>query len=176
MLRGNKLVPQALRFKNYKLFMRSAYGLYIAVTLLGIWVYSVWYAGAAPAVAAGGQAQPVAQGQNQLTVPGHHQLRVQPARSCDCGRHDRNLGQPGWRAAHRHRRRRHAAQIQSAIEGPELQPHLRQGRRVPLLLRAAWLSRRRRYGRHNQGRSGWPGATTGRRRAANRRSHTPAHA
>lgn len=69
MLRGNKLVPQALRFKNYKLFMRSAYGLYIAVTLLGIWVYSVWYAGAAPAVAAGGQAQPVAQGQNQLTVP-----------------------------------------------------------------------------------------------------------
>jgi plastocyanin/uncharacterized membrane protein YozB (DUF420 family) len=70
MLRGNKLVPQALRFKNYKLFMRSAYALYIGVTLLGVWVYSVWYVNRAePATAAGGQAQPVAQKANELTVP-----------------------------------------------------------------------------------------------------------
>lgn len=68
MLRGNKLVPKALRFKNYKLFMRTAYGLYITVTMLGIWVYSVWYTGTTP-VAAGGEAQPVAQGANELTVP-----------------------------------------------------------------------------------------------------------
>lgn len=68
MLRGNKLVPQALRFKNYKLFMRTAYGLYILVTLLGLWVYFTWYADTAPAEA-GAQVQPVAQGPNQLTLP-----------------------------------------------------------------------------------------------------------
>jgi plastocyanin len=70
MLRGNKLVPQALRFKNYKLFMRTAYALYIAVTLLGVWVYSVWYVNnPEPATAAGGEAQPVAQKANELNVP-----------------------------------------------------------------------------------------------------------
>jgi plastocyanin/uncharacterized membrane protein YozB (DUF420 family) len=73
-LRGNELVPRALKFKNYKLFMRTAYSLYILVTLLGIWVYSVWYVNApetaAEAVPVGaGQAQPVAQAQNELTVP-----------------------------------------------------------------------------------------------------------
>ena len=38
-LRGNELVPNALRFKNYKLFMRTAYTLYMLATLLGIVVY-----------------------------------------------------------------------------------------------------------------------------------------
>ena len=38
-LRANKLVPKSLRFKNYKPFMRSAYGLYMLATLLGVIVY-----------------------------------------------------------------------------------------------------------------------------------------
>jgi uncharacterized membrane protein YozB (DUF420 family) len=38
-LRGNKLVPKSLRFKNYKLFMRTAYVLYMLATLLGVFVY-----------------------------------------------------------------------------------------------------------------------------------------
>src|SRR3954469_2015592 len=72
-LRGNELVPRALKFRNYKLFMRTAYAMYMLVTLLGIWVYSVWYVNAPAPVAEtapepAGQAQPVAQ-TNQLTVP-----------------------------------------------------------------------------------------------------------
>ena len=39
-LRGNGLVPQALRFKKYKPFMRTAYALYMAATLLGVIVYT----------------------------------------------------------------------------------------------------------------------------------------
>ena len=70
MLRGNKLVPRALRFSNYKLFMRTAYTLYIAVTLLGIWVYATWYVTSPePASAAQGQVQPVAQRKDELVVP-----------------------------------------------------------------------------------------------------------
>ena len=38
-LRGNKLVPEALRFKNYKLFMRTSYAIYMLATLLGVIVY-----------------------------------------------------------------------------------------------------------------------------------------
>ncbi len=38
-LRGNGLVPKALRFKNYKLFMRTAYAIYMLATLLGVIVY-----------------------------------------------------------------------------------------------------------------------------------------
>jgi uncharacterized membrane protein YozB (DUF420 family) len=38
-LRGNNLVPGALRFKNYKPFMRTAYILYMLATLLGVMVY-----------------------------------------------------------------------------------------------------------------------------------------
>ena len=68
MLRGNELVPRALKFDNYKLFMRTAYGLYILITLLGIWVYATWYV-TTPQTAAGAQVVPVAQGQNELTVP-----------------------------------------------------------------------------------------------------------
>jgi plastocyanin len=69
-LRGNELVPRALKFNNYKLFMRTAYTMYILVTFLGIWVYSVWYVTTPqPATAGNIQAQPVAQTQNELTVP-----------------------------------------------------------------------------------------------------------
>jgi uncharacterized membrane protein YozB (DUF420 family) len=42
-LRGNKLVPKALRFKNYKPWMRMSYTLYILATLLGVMVYLVWF-------------------------------------------------------------------------------------------------------------------------------------
>ncbi len=42
-LRANKLVPMALRFENYKLFMRTAYSMYMLVTLIGIAVYLVTY-------------------------------------------------------------------------------------------------------------------------------------
>jgi hypothetical protein len=38
-LRGNNLVPSALRFKNYKLFMRTSYALYMLATALGVIVY-----------------------------------------------------------------------------------------------------------------------------------------
>lgn len=38
-LRANKLVPKSLRFKNYKLFMRTSYALYMVATLLGVVVY-----------------------------------------------------------------------------------------------------------------------------------------
>jgi uncharacterized membrane protein YozB (DUF420 family) len=41
MLRGIKLVPKRLRFKNYKLFMRSAYALYMLATLGGVAVYII---------------------------------------------------------------------------------------------------------------------------------------
>jgi hypothetical protein len=42
-LRGNKLVPTALRFSNYKPWMRAAYGLYLATIVLGIAVYLAWF-------------------------------------------------------------------------------------------------------------------------------------
>ena len=38
-LRGNGLVPKALRFKNYKMFMRISYAFYMLATLLGVIVY-----------------------------------------------------------------------------------------------------------------------------------------
>lgn len=44
-LRGNELVPQALRFSNYKAFMRSAYALYMLGTLSGVVLFIVAYAG-----------------------------------------------------------------------------------------------------------------------------------
>ncbi len=40
-LRANNLVPKALRFKNYKLFMRVSYALYMLATLLGVVVYGL---------------------------------------------------------------------------------------------------------------------------------------
>jgi uncharacterized membrane protein YozB (DUF420 family) len=44
-LRANNfpLIPKALRFNNYKLFMRISYALYMLATLLGIWVYVTWF-------------------------------------------------------------------------------------------------------------------------------------
>jgi uncharacterized membrane protein YozB (DUF420 family) len=41
MLRGNELVPKFLRFSNYKLYMRWAYGLYMLATLSGIMIYII---------------------------------------------------------------------------------------------------------------------------------------
>ena len=40
-LRGNNLVPKGLRFKDYRLFMRISYALYMLATLMGIVVYVV---------------------------------------------------------------------------------------------------------------------------------------
>lgn len=42
-LRGNGLVPKALRFTNYKLFMRTAYGFYMIATLGGVGLYLALY-------------------------------------------------------------------------------------------------------------------------------------
>jgi len=41
MLRGNELVPQRLRFSNYKPYMRWAYWLYMLATLSGIMLYII---------------------------------------------------------------------------------------------------------------------------------------
>jgi plastocyanin len=45
-IRANELLPPALsflRFHNYKLFMRSAYALYMATTAIGVATYLTWY-------------------------------------------------------------------------------------------------------------------------------------
>jgi uncharacterized membrane protein YozB (DUF420 family) len=42
-LRAYNLVPAKLRFKNYKLFMRTSYLLYIAAAMLGVVVYILVY-------------------------------------------------------------------------------------------------------------------------------------
>ena len=42
-LRANGLMPKPLRFRNYKPFMRVAYSLYIAATLIGFTVYLTWF-------------------------------------------------------------------------------------------------------------------------------------
>jgi len=42
-LRGNNLMIKPLRFKRYRPFMRVAYGLYMAATLMGIVVYLTWF-------------------------------------------------------------------------------------------------------------------------------------
>jgi uncharacterized membrane protein YozB (DUF420 family) len=42
-LRGHKLLPKFMRFRNYKPYMRTAYGLYMAATLMGVAVYLVWF-------------------------------------------------------------------------------------------------------------------------------------
>ncbi len=42
-LRGNNLMIPALKFDNYKPFMRIAYVAYILTTLLGVWVYVYWF-------------------------------------------------------------------------------------------------------------------------------------
>jgi len=40
-LRGNELVPQRMKFQNYKPFMRWAYALYMLATLGGVVVYII---------------------------------------------------------------------------------------------------------------------------------------
>jgi uncharacterized membrane protein YozB (DUF420 family) len=40
-LRANELAPSALRFRNYKLFMRTSYALYMLATVLGMIVYGL---------------------------------------------------------------------------------------------------------------------------------------
>ena len=42
-LRANGLMPKSLQFKNYKLFMRTSYVLYMLATLMGITVYIMTY-------------------------------------------------------------------------------------------------------------------------------------
>ncbi len=42
---ANQLVPQALRFNNYKFFMRASYLLYLLSTVLSVVVYLVVYVG-----------------------------------------------------------------------------------------------------------------------------------
>jgi len=42
-LRANGLVPQRLRFRNYKLFMRTSYILYMLATVMGVIVYVAVY-------------------------------------------------------------------------------------------------------------------------------------
>ena len=42
-LRGNNLVPAALRFQNYKPYMRTAYVLFMLTIVLGVGVYIVWF-------------------------------------------------------------------------------------------------------------------------------------
>lgn len=42
-LRGHNLLPEPLRFNNYKPFMRWAYGLFMATILVGFAVYLVWF-------------------------------------------------------------------------------------------------------------------------------------
>ena len=46
-LRANGLLPKRLRFKNYKLFMRTSYALYMLATLVGVIVYVAVYIGPA---------------------------------------------------------------------------------------------------------------------------------
>jgi uncharacterized membrane protein YozB (DUF420 family) len=42
-LRANGLMINALKFSNYKLFMRTSYGLYMLTILLGLLVYYFWF-------------------------------------------------------------------------------------------------------------------------------------
>jgi uncharacterized membrane protein YozB (DUF420 family) len=44
-LRGNELLPSAVRFANYKPYMRGAYALYLLGTLTGVILYVVAYVG-----------------------------------------------------------------------------------------------------------------------------------
>ena len=48
-LTGMKLLPESLRFKNYKLWMRSTLALWWAAIVLGISTYVIWYASPAAA-------------------------------------------------------------------------------------------------------------------------------
>lgn len=43
MVAGTKILPQWLRFKNWKLWMRTELMLWIVVLLLGVCTYFIWY-------------------------------------------------------------------------------------------------------------------------------------
>jgi plastocyanin len=64
LLRMNKLLPKALRFRGWKNLMRLTLGLYWLVGLFGIGTYLVWYV--LPLGAAGG---PAVAGENSVVVP-----------------------------------------------------------------------------------------------------------
>jgi uncharacterized membrane protein YozB (DUF420 family) len=42
-LRANGLVPEALKFNNYKGYMRTSYTLFMLATLIGVLVYLSWF-------------------------------------------------------------------------------------------------------------------------------------
>jgi uncharacterized membrane protein YozB (DUF420 family) len=42
-LRANGLMPEKLRFKNYKVWMRTSYGIYMLATVIGVYIYLVVY-------------------------------------------------------------------------------------------------------------------------------------
>jgi plastocyanin/uncharacterized membrane protein YozB (DUF420 family) len=69
-IRANELLPKPLhflRFHNFKLFMRTAYGLYMLSTALGVTVYVAWYGPSPkPADRAALQAQAA---QDEIVVP-----------------------------------------------------------------------------------------------------------
>ncbi|GAB4437051.1 MAG: hypothetical protein OHK0015_29470 [Chloroflexi bacterium OHK40] len=66
MLRANGLMPRALQFANYQLFMRWAYGLYMLATGLGVALYAIWYVAPAPQPTA---IATVVQQEGELVVP-----------------------------------------------------------------------------------------------------------
>ena len=111
-LRANELVPGFLRFHNYKLFMRTAYGLYMAATLAGVALYANWYIDFSPTPTPRGEAQP-AIAEQVAAVPTSVPVQVfvvtaTPLPTPGPGHPD---PRPNARAA-RHRRlaRRHAVQ------------------------------------------------------------------
>jgi plastocyanin len=66
-IRANELLPpflHRLRFHNFKLFMRTAYGLYMLSTALGVAVYFVWYGPGRPA-----ESPRVAAAADEIVVP-----------------------------------------------------------------------------------------------------------
>ncbi|HET6319631.1 MAG TPA: plastocyanin/azurin family copper-binding protein [Chloroflexota bacterium] len=72
-IRANELLPpflRKLRFHNFKLFMRTAYGLYLLSTALGVSAYVTWYVvkPEEPATAVQTAVQAEAQGQTQDVV------------------------------------------------------------------------------------------------------------
>ncbi len=50
---GTRVLPARLRFRNYKLWMRTTLALWWAVVMLGVGTYYVWYARPAPRAAPG---------------------------------------------------------------------------------------------------------------------------
>jgi len=68
---GTKMLPEILRFKNYKLWMRSTLALWWVVVVLGLGTYYVWYvqpsSGATPKASAAAQ-ESAAAGPVKVTI------------------------------------------------------------------------------------------------------------